>query len=82
MQQAPNQFQQPTNNLQQVKNMMNLLRTSQNPQAMMQTLLMQNPQLQSVMTLINQSGGDPKTAFYKLAEQKGVDPNQIINMLK
>lgn len=34
------------------------------------------------MDLINQSGGDPKAAFYKLAQEKGIDPQQILDMLK
>lgn len=31
------------------------------------------------MSMINQNGGDAKTLFYKMAQQKGVDPNTIIN---
>jgi hypothetical protein len=49
---------------------------------MLQSIVSQNPQMQQVMTMINSFGGDPKTAFYNMAKQKGVDPNQIINMLK
>ena len=41
-----------------------------------------NPQIKYVMDLVNQNGGDPKAAFYKLAEEKGIDPNEIINILK
>ena len=46
-----------------------------------------NPQLnnktpmQQVMDYVNQNGGDPKAAFYKLAKEKGVDPNFILSML-
>lgn len=32
--------------------------------------------------VINQYGGDPQTAFYKYAEANGIDPNEILNMLK
>lgn len=38
--------------------------------------------MKQVMDIIKQAGGDPKKAFYYLAEQKGVDPDEIINMLK
>jgi hypothetical protein len=62
--------------------MMQIVRNSDNPQAMLQSIVSQNPQMQQVMTMINSFGGDPKTAFYNMAKQKGVDPNQIINMLK
>ena len=55
---------------------------AQNPQLMLNQLMTSNPQLKQVMDIINQSGGDPQKAFYALAEQKGVDPNEILNMLK
>ena len=66
----------------QIKNMMGMVNSAQNPQMMMNQLVSSNPHLKQAMDLINQCGGDPKTAFYKLAEQKGVDPNDILNMLK
>ena len=40
------------------------------------------PEMQQILGLVNQQGGNAKDLFYKLAEQKGVDPNQILNMLK
>ena len=70
------------NNVQQIKNMMNLVRNAQNPTMMLQNMMNQNPQMQQVMNIVRQSGGDPKTAFYNLAKQKGVDPNEILKMLK
>ena len=74
MLQMLNQSKPSTNN-----NMVSMLRNSPNPQTLLNNLLMQNPQ---VTGLINQYGGDPKTAFYALAQQKGIDPNTILNMLK
>jgi len=44
--------------------------------------LMQGPQYQQAMNLIQQSGGDAKAAFYALARQKGVDPDQLLSMLR
>ena len=60
---------------------MQMLKGSSNPQQMFQTMLSQNPQMKQVMDYVQQSGGDPQTAFYKLAKEKGVDPNQILKML-
>ena len=40
-----------------------------------------NPQIKQVMDYVNQNGGDPKTAFYKLAQEKGVDPNEILKQV-
>lgn len=70
------------NNLAQVKQMMNMVRSAGNPQMMLQSMAQNNPQLKQVMDIIQQSGGDPKAAFYKMAQEKGIDPDQILSMLK
>lgn len=41
-----------------------------------------NPQLREVMTYVNQNGGDAKKAFYQMAQQKGVNPDEILAILK
>ena len=69
-------------NLQKLKQMMGTIKSAQNPQAMMQNMMAQNPHYKQVMDYVQQNGGDPKIAFYKMANEMGVDPNQIINMLK
>ena len=66
----------------QIKNMMQMVKAAKNPQAMMQMMAQQNPKMQQVMNFVQQNGGDAKTAFYKLAEQQGVNPNDVLNMLK
>ena len=69
-------------NLNQIKQMGNMFKNAKNPQMLIQNMMMQNPQMKQVMDFINQNGGDAKSAFYKLADQRGVDPNEILNMLK
>ena len=59
-----------------------MFKSGGNSQAMLQAMMMQNPQMQSVIALVNQHGGDAQAAFYDLAKQKGVDPNTILSMLK
>ncbi len=60
-----------------------MTRAAGNPGAMIQTLLNSNPNFQSVMSLVNQQyGGDSKAAFYDMARQRGVDPNQVLSMLR
>lgn len=61
---------------------MNMIRSAKNPQLALQNMLRNNPQMKQVQGLIDQYGGDPKAAFYKMAEEKGVDPEQILTMLK
>ena len=62
-----------------VKQAMSMAQAAANPNAMVQRLLSQNPQVQQ---LIQQAGGDPKKAFYTLAQQMGVDPEQILSQLR
>ena len=46
---------------------------------MIQQALQRNPQVQQLIQLSN---NDPKQAFYNLAEQKGINPNDILDILK
>lgn len=66
----------------QIKQMMSMVQSAQNPQAMLNQMMQNNPQMQQAMKLINQHGGDAKKAFYALAKQKGIDPQGILDMLK
>ena len=67
---------------QQIKRIMNMVNGAQDPQAAMNQMIMGNPHLKQVMDLISQAGGDPKKAFYALAQQKGVDPNDVIDLIR
>ena len=62
--------------------MMGMVNAAQNPQAMLNQLMNNNPQMKQVMDIVNQHDGDPKKAFYAMAEQNGIDPNDILNMMK
>ena len=59
----------------QIRQMIQMVRSASNPQAAIN-------QMKQVMDIIKASGNDPKRAFYALAEQKGVDPNSILEQLK
>lgn len=65
-----------------IKEMVNLIKSSKDPQSMIQSMINQNPQMKQVMEMVNKNGGNPKNAFYALAKQKGVNPDDILNMLK
>ena len=68
--------------LQPVKQMMNMVRTAQNPQLMLNQLAMKNPLLKQAMDLTQQYGGDSMKALEETAKQMWFDPNEIMNMLK
>ena len=61
---------------------MQMFRTSTNPQGFVQQLMANNPQANMITNLIQSNGGDPKAAFYALAQQKGVDPEQFLKSLQ
>ena len=65
-----------------IKQMMNMVQMSRNPQAMLQQMMMQNPQMKQVMQIVQQYGGDPMKALYEVAKEKGMDPEEILSMLK
>lgn len=69
-------------NLQPIKNMMNMLRSAGNPQMMLQQMTAQNPQFKQAVDYVNANGGDAKTACYKLAKEKGVNADEILQMLR
>lgn len=62
-----NKFQTITNNLKAISNPQSLIKSMAN-----------NPQLQAVINKY----GNPKTAFYEIAKQQGINPNDILNMFK
>lgn len=66
-------------NMQQIKNIISMFRGAGNPQAMIQTMAQNNPQVQKVL---QQYGGDAKQAFYGVAKQAGIDPDELLGMLK
>lgn len=65
-----------------IKNMMQAIRAAQNPQMALSQMMQRNPQYSQVMNIIQQNGGDAQKAFYSLANQLGVDGNEVLNMLK
>ena len=65
-----------------IKQMMGMVQSSGNPQMMIQQMLGNNPQYAQIQKLISDNGGDAQRAFYSLANQMGVDPNEVLNALR
>ena len=65
-----------------VKQMANMMKMYSNPQMMLNQLAQNNPQAKELVNLLQNSGKSPKDLFYQMAQEKGVDPNEILNMLK
>ena len=44
-------------------------------------MMQNNPMLKDAMEIANQRGGDPMKAFRDMAEQNGLDPDEILSMI-
>lgn len=53
-----------------------------NPQAMLSQMMQNNPRAKELQDLIQQYGGDPEKAFRAKAQEMGVNPDEIIKMLR
>ena len=67
---------------QNVRRMMGMVNAAQNPQAVLNQLVTSNPQLKQVMDLVKQYDGSPEKALIATSKEIGIDPNEIMNMLK
>ena len=65
-----------------LKGIVGLIKAASNPMAAISQMAGNNPQMKQVMDYIRQSGGDERAAFYKLAEQKGVNPEEILSQVR
>lgn len=74
--------QNPVNSNNNMMNVVQAIRMSRNPNLMLQQLAQNNPNVANAISLIRQYGGDPQKAFFEEAKRRGVDPNQIIGMLR
>ena len=70
------------NNVSQIKNLMNVFKNSNNPQQLLMNMAKQNPQVQQVMNMIQSSGKSPRDLFYQMAQQKGINPDEILKQLQ
>ena len=76
-----NQTNQPAqNNV--IQKIIQIAKSGNNPQQLLNSLAGQNPQLNQVMQLVNSGKITPKQIFMNMANQQGVNPNDIISMLK
>ena len=67
--------------VQPIRQMMNAVRAAQNPQAALNQLIMNNPQMKQVMNIVQKHGGDPMAAFRAEAAAAGMNPDEIMRML-
>ena len=69
-------------NIPQSNNLAQMIKNSANPAQLFQTMAKSNPQVQSIMQMIQQTNQTPKELFYQIAQQRGIDPNQVLGMMR
>lgn len=65
-----------------IKQMMGMVKAAKDPMALMNQMMANNQNMKQVMDIVNQYGGDANKAFLETAKQMGMDPQEIMNMLK
>lgn len=58
--------------------MMQMIKGMGNPAMMLQ----QMPQYRQIMDYVNANGGDAQAAFYKKAQEMGINPDEIIKAMR
>ena len=66
--------------IRQAKHMISMLNMAKDPQKALMQAASQNPMLGSVMQMCQ--GRNPKDVFYTQCNQMGVNPDEVINMLR
>lgn len=79
--QAMNKSQSPLNNISQIRNTMEMLKGAKDPNAMLLNMANQSPQMKKVLDFAK-TCKNPKEAFYKMAKEKGVNPEEILSLLR
>lgn len=70
------------NNNNYINNLNQLLAMGQNPQQIIQNAIASNPQLQQVFSQIGSNGITAKTMVMHIAQQQGIDVNQMLQFLQ
>ena len=64
--------------MQSLRQMVQTIRNAKNPTALAEQMMRQNPNMRRAMDYVRQHGGDPKSACYELARERGIDPQSIL----
>ena len=79
--QAMNKSQSPLNNISQIRNTVQMLKGAKDPNAMLLNMANQNPQMKQALSFAK-TCKNPKETFYKMAKEKGVNPEEILSLLR
>ena len=66
----------------QVRQMITMIKGARNPQLLLSQLMQTNPQIQQVMGILSQYGGDANKALSEISAQMGIDLKEIADLMK
>lgn len=66
----------------QFKGLFKMIQAAQNPQAMFNQMLSNNPQAKEIMDYVGKYNGNYQQAFLDKAKEMGIDPNEFLNSFK
>lgn len=69
------------NRIGQMKSMYQAFQNAKNPMALFQQMAMRNPQMQPVLNMLKQ-GQNPNQIFENICKQKGINPQELMNIFK
>lgn len=78
----PTQPQMNQQQIQQIKKLMSMVQMSSDPQTALLNIINQNPNLRNIVMLAKSNGSNLEQVFYALAQQRGVNPNDVLNALR
>lgn len=70
-----------TNRIGQMKSMYQAFQNAKNPMALFQQMAMKNPQMQPILNMLK-SGMNPNQILNDVCRQKGINPQELLNMLR
>jgi hypothetical protein len=77
----PQQTQMSPQNLDQIKSMYQAVKNAGNPDYVVAQMMNQNPLFRQVADYAHRNGCTYKAAFYKLAQEQGLNPEAALRML-
>lgn len=68
-------------NLAPLRNVINNLRMANNPEALFNQMMSQNPNMKQAYNYVKQNGGDYKQALQTILNEQGLNPDEIVRQL-
>ncbi len=71
----------PQIDMQQVKYIFNMLKNSNNPNALLNSMIQQNPQMAQAINLIRNNSGNYEQVFRDMCKQRGINADEFMKNL-